>query len=157
VDLYVFPAMSVREIQTAHDAGRWGIQAGSKMRASLATRSQGISVGARGIFYCSASKGLTVPFTFVTVPDPEATITDLWPDDRSFVFSFEPLGSPGREMGLDQARRLLDTSTRSASTNSSNIFHLAPTRMFAPIEITERDWDTLLRNLGRPTNAAGDR
>jgi len=148
VDLYVFPAMSLRDIQTGHDAGRWGIHVSAKMRASLTTRCRDIPVGAHGIFYCSASKSLTTPFTFTTVPDPDTTITDLWHDERSFVFDFDPLGSPQRQMGLDQARRLLDVSTKSTSSNSSNIFHLAPTRMFAPIEITDTDWATILRNLG---------
>ena len=146
--LYTFPARSLRDIQNAHDAGRWGIQASAKMRSSLTTRAATIVAGDRGIFYCSASKSLTTPLTFTTTPDPDATITDLWPEARSFVFDFEPLGSPQREMGLDQALRLLDTSTASTSKNTSNIFHLAPTQTFAPIEITDRDWDTLLRNLG---------
>jgi len=148
VDLYTFPAKSLREIQTAHDAGRWGIQASGKMLASLTTRSKEIPIGAHGIFYCSASKSLTTPFTFASIPDPDTTITDLWPDARSFAFDFEPLGSPQREMGLDQARRLLDVSIESTSTNSSNIFHLAPTQTFAPIQITDTDWATILRNLG---------
>ena len=148
MDLYTFPAKSLREIQIAHNAGRWGITASAKMRASLTTRSGAIPIGAHGIFYCSASKSLTTPFSFTTVPDPDATITDLWPDARSFAFDFEPLGSPQREMGLDQARRLLDVSTESTSTNSSNIFHLAPTQTFAPIEVTDTDWATILRNLG---------
>lgn len=148
MDLYTFPAMSLREIQIAHDAGRWGIKPTASRHASLTTRARKIPVGAHGVFYCSASKSLTTPFTFTSVPDPDATITDLWRDEHSFAFDFEPLGSPQRQMGLDQARRLLDVSTGSASTNSSNIFHLAPTRMFTPIEITDIDWDTLLRTLG---------
>jgi hypothetical protein len=148
VDLYVFPATSLREIQTAHDAGRWGIQASASRHASLTTRAKEIPIGAHGIFYCSASKSLTTPFRFTSAPDPDSTIADLWHDERSFPFGFEPLGSTQRQMGLDQARRLLDVSTTSTSTNSSNIFHLAPTRMFSPIEITDTDWDTLLRTLG---------
>jgi hypothetical protein len=148
VDLYTFPAKSLREIQTAHAAGRWGIQASAKMIASLTARSKTIPVGAHGLFYCATSKSLTTPFTFTTVPDPDTTITDLWPDERPFGFTFEPLGSPQREMGLTQALRLLDVSTQSESTNTSNIFHLAPTQMFAAIQITDTDWATILRNLG---------
>jgi hypothetical protein len=148
VHLYTFPARSLRDIQIAHDSGTWGIQASAKMRASLDARSVEISPGDRGVFYCAASKSLTTPFTFTTAPDPGRTITELWPDSRSFVFDLAPLGSPRREMGLDQALRLLDTSTASTSKNTSNIFHLAPTQAFAPIDITDRDWDTLLRNLG---------
>jgi hypothetical protein len=151
VDLYVFPATSLREIETARNAGRWGIPARAKMRTSLTSRSTEIAVGAHGIFYCSASKSLTTPFTFTTVPDPDTTITDLWPDERSFAFTFEPLGSTQREMGLTQARQLLDVGIQSTSKNSSNIFHLAPTQTFAPIQITDRDWATLLRNLGTAT------
>jgi hypothetical protein len=50
-------------------------------------------------------------------------------------------------MSLGQARRLLDIGKKSDSVNSSNIFNLAPTRMFTPIDITDNDWATILRNL----------
>ena len=45
VDLYTFPAMSLREIQTAHDAGRWGIKPTASRHASLTTRARKIPVG----------------------------------------------------------------------------------------------------------------
>ncbi len=108
------------------------------MVASLTTRCEEIEPGAHGVFYCSASKSLTTPFTFTTDPEIDGVV---------FSFGFEPLGSPQKEMSLGQARRLLDVGKNSDSVNSSNIFNLAPTRAFTPIMVTETDWTTILRNL----------
>jgi hypothetical protein len=148
MDLYTFPATSTREIQIGVDAKRWAITPSSKMKASLATKAAKIPIGARGIMYCSASKSLTTPFTFLSRPDPDRIVEGTWPGARVFPFDIEPHGAPRREMGLDQARRVLDVASQSTSTNSSNIFNLAPTLMFNPIQITETDWNTLIRNLG---------
>jgi hypothetical protein len=148
MDLYTFPATSTREIQIGVDAKRWAITPSSKMKVSLATKAAKIPIGARGIMYCSASKSLTTPFTFVSLPDPDQSVQGMWPGTRVFPFDIEPLGAPNREMGLDRARRVLEVAVQSTSTNSSNIFNLAPTLMFNPIDITDTDWDTLLRNLG---------
>jgi hypothetical protein len=115
----------------------------------LARSASSLRVGAAGLLYCSDTHSFTTPFLVYSRPYLDRTIRSVWPEEWILPFRIHALGSPEKQLTLDEARKVLPVLRDSGKTNPSHVLNLAPTTAFAPSNVSDEDWEILLVELGQ--------
>ena len=146
MQLYVFPSVSLRNIQIGVERQIWAVAPIDEPYASRRlSRSRAMPIGAAGLFYCSAHPGFfTVPFLVESQPE-DRPIDGVW-DERWFLpFAIRPLGDPSRQVTLAHAfntwQRLQEVE------NVTDAINLGPTTAFDNTWFPRGDWDLILEQM----------
>jgi hypothetical protein len=86
---------------------------------------------------------------FVTASFPEdRKVDDVWPEVWEFPFSIHPLGSPGKLLSLDVAKR--SWAFLDPDKNPTHCLNGMNGRtVFVPNEIEDSDWQQVLADAGQ--------
>ncbi|HEX5219789.1 MAG TPA: hypothetical protein VFZ59_09500 [Verrucomicrobiae bacterium] len=146
MDLYVFPSVSLRNIQIGVDRKMWAVAPIGEPYASLrAARSRAMPIGAAGLFYCSAHpEFFTAPFLVESQPE-DRPIDGVWDERRFLPFAIRPLGDPSRLVTLAHAyktwQRLKEVEIVTDAIN------LGPATAFDSTWFPRVDWDLILEQM----------
>jgi hypothetical protein len=106
-----------------------------------------MKIGSFGILYCVETQSLTTPFVVFSSPDPKGLITNVWPEEWVLPFRIHPLGSPSKQLGKDEAMRVLPTLQASGKSNFGHVVNVQPITVFSPSRLTDLDWEMLIGRL----------
>jgi|GEM_PF-917504 len=155
MDLFCFASRSIENIQIGIANQLWAVATLSNVQSMAArvTKAQRyFRAGAKGVLYCNPTQSFTTPFRVLTDADPEAVVTDVWPEPWRLPFQIEPLGDLSRQLPADLAReRWPVVATRWARNKGrggiSAAMNITGTTVFVPVQITPSDWDQILEDL----------
>ena len=106
-----------------------------------------MKIGSFGILYCAETQSLTTPFIVFSRPDPEALITNVWPEEWVLPFRIHALGTPTKQLGKDEAMQLLPTLRDSKQTNFGHALPVQAITVFSPSPLQDSDWEILIKRL----------
>lgn len=148
VKLFIFSSSTNRNIWLGIKAGRWAVApTDTKRKRELVTKSLGMPVGSRGVFWSSEEHCFTAPFIVCSSPDPSKEVTDIWPETWILPFAINPLGTLRKRLPRAEAARILPFLRNQQWTNIAHIANLNALVSFVPTEVSERDWEVLLARL----------
>ena len=149
--LFCFASRCEENIWRGVRAKKWAVAkvSDSAMRARITKAERYFVPGARGVLYCNPTHSFTTPFVATSEADPNAVVTDIWPEPWVLPFSMKPLGDPRRQVPMGAAvmrwsvliERLRTYSSVSAALN------ITGTTVFVPTEIPEQAWQMILDDL----------
>lgn len=152
MNLFCFASKNVDNIWLGTRAKKWAVAtvSDSAMRGRITKAKKYLVPGVHGLLYCNPTQSFTTPFVVTSEADPEAVVTEIWPEPWRLPFSIEPLGDPGLQLHKDEAverwsihiERLRDYPSVSAALN------ITGTTVFVPTDISEAAWDLILQDLG---------
>ena len=146
--LYVFSSKNLTNIWAGIGARMWAVPQGEdSWMKTIKTKSKSMMVGSCGIIYCSETKSLTTPFLVYSFADPNAKITNVWPESWELPFSILPLGTPNKQLYKDDAFKKLAILRDSGKNNITQVLHIPTMMVFTPNEISERDWAAIIEIL----------
>jgi hypothetical protein len=147
--LYVFASKNITNIWAGIGAKLWAVSTTvtSPTMKGRETKAKSIRVGQFGIFYLSARRSLTTPFIFTSKPDTEKRITNVWSEEWMMPFSIYPLGTPTKLWNADDAAMKLPFNKVKRKFNLTSVFNLTGVQVFSPIEISEDDWEMIIKRL----------
>jgi hypothetical protein len=146
MNVYIFIAKSLRDIQKAIDHKTWAVEDLGEPRAwARLGRSRQMAIGAAGLFYCSAEPQLfTTPFIVESRPE-ETTIAGVWDEVLHLPFTIRPLGDLTTQILYSHAK--LTWPNLKSVENTSEALNLLPDMAFTPTFIPRYDWDLILEQL----------
>jgi hypothetical protein len=150
IRLYVFSSSNLTNIWAGIGASSWAVsQRDDSQMKGLLTKSQEMTVGSLGVFYCTEIQGLTTPFLVFSQPHSTEVVKDVWPETDKWVLPFRihALGTPRRRLGKDQAMMLLPTLRAGGKTNITHALPIPAPTVFSPATLTSEDWAVLLEHL----------
>jgi hypothetical protein len=147
--LFVFSSKNLTNIWAGIGARMWAVPKGDEswMKA-LKTRSISMTVGSCGVFYCAETKSLTSPFLVYSTVDTDKIITKIWRESWVFPFKILPLGTPNRQLSIDDAfKKKLSILRDSGKSNITRVLHIPTVMAFTPNEISNHDWAAIIEVL----------
>lgn len=141
--LSTFACRNLKDIQLGINNYTWAVVK-SREKAKR-TNAKNVKIGNHGIFYCTEKQSLTTPFIFLSIPDQNKTIMNIWNGEYILPFRIYPLGNTSKLFHSNHVKQDL-----SFLDNKSNIIFKMKamgTMLFKPVEITENDWSILVKNL----------
>lgn len=146
MEVYVFTSRNLTNIWAGIGARRWAVSRAQAEMPATPTKASRMRIGAAGLLYCSDTQTLTTPFLVYSRPELEIIVANIWPEEWMLPFHIHPLGTPERQLHKDQLQHLLP-SVRDGERAWHHVFHIQPTTVFAPSQITNEDWEILLQHL----------
>ena len=154
MDLFCFASRTVENIWLGVRAGRWAVAtvSNSLMRGRRTKAEKYLAPGCRGLLYCNPTHSFTTPFIVKSKVDPLAVVADIWPERWELPFFIQPLGDPRRQVPASEAweswpiLRKRRERYRSAGGISAAM-NITGTTVFVPVDITDEDWDVIIRDL----------
>jgi hypothetical protein len=148
MELYVFSSKTLTNIWAGVGARRWAVSLDQAEMAGARTKARNLRIGAVGILYCVETHALTTPFIVSSVPDQNATVTDVWPEEWHVPFKIHPLGSPHRQLAKDEIARL--PAVASSGRQWNNVIRTQGQFAFQPSTIGTEDWEIIFQRLAVP-------
>lgn len=118
----------------------------SRMR-ELTTKPRYMPVGSLGVLWRTQANFFTTPFIVYSAPDPNESVTDVWPETWVLPFRIHPLGTPRKRLSGSEARQLLPILRNDPRTNITHVLRVNALTSFVPSEVSETDWEILLKHL----------
>jgi hypothetical protein len=146
MDIYAFSSNNLTNIWAGIGARKWAVSITQSKNASIITKSQQLSIGSLGLFYCVQTQSLTTPFVIRSKPSKEAIITNIWPEHWALPFNIIPLGSPDKQLHKDKLGEILPI-LKNKPQNWDRLIHISPITIFAASKIPEEDWGVLINSL----------
>ena len=153
--LFCFASRNLENIQRGVDAKKWAVATVSDaaMKGRVTKAKRYFEPGVRGLLYCNPTHSFTVPFVATSYADPEAIVSDIWPEPWVLPFSIQPFGSPQKQMHMNKARSrwpvLLERCGGPGGVSAA--MNITGTTVFSPVPITDEDWAMILFDLGNAT------
>ena len=148
MEIFPFSSTNKTNIWADIGAGLWVVsRATDPVHRGRITKSRSMHIGSLGILYWVETQSLTTPFVVLSIPDAEAVVRDVWPEEWVLPFKIRPLGTPYRQMHKDEVMHLLPTAVESGSNNISNIINITPPAALAASRLTDQDWALLVERL----------
>lgn len=106
MELFCFASKNVTNIWAGIGARMWAVAETSPtdMKARV-TMSKRMKVGSLGLLYCNETHSFKTPFLVYSVPDPEKVVSNIWPESWRLPFRIHPLGTPSRQVHMDDAKK----------------------------------------------------
>jgi hypothetical protein len=145
MDLFVFSSSTITNIWAGVGARMWAVSDTQADNAAIVTRASRLRIGSLGVLYCVPTQSLTVPFVVTSIPDPGATISNVWPEDWRLPFGILPLGSPQRQMPKQDIATLPIVASSARQWN--NVILTQGQFAFQPSHIGPEDWEQLIVRL----------
>ncbi|MEX0735152.1 MAG: hypothetical protein WD051_11055 [Steroidobacteraceae bacterium] len=148
MELFCFASNNLTNIWAGIGAGKWAV-AETKPADTRArvTKSKRLKIGSLGLLYCKETHSFTTPFLVYSEPDPDQVVTDIWPERWRLPFRIHPLGSPQRQVRMDDAKARWPTLKKSQAPSVTAAMNITGTTVFVPREITPDDWAMILTDL----------
>jgi len=149
MDLFNFASRSERNIWIGVEEKLWAVAtvSDSAMKGRITKAERYLDVGDRGLLYCNPTHSFTTPFIVKSEADPDAVVTDVWPEPWRLPFEIEPLGDPSKQLHMHDAQERWPVLRESDQNNVTAAMNLTGTTVFVPVEITEEDWSIILGDL----------
>ena len=151
MNLFCFASRNVENIRRGIDARRWAVSTArdSVMKGRRTKAARYFSPGDYGLLYCRPTHSFTTPFIVESKADPDAVVTDIWPEAWELPFFISPLGGLERQLSGDAARIRWPIIERRGCGQGgvTAAMNLTGTTVFSPIPITEEDWRLILEDL----------
>jgi hypothetical protein len=122
------------------------------MRQQFTTKACKMPVGAHGLFYLSGRKSFTVPFIVASSPDTKHEGDFVWTGRYFLSFNIYPLGTAPPYITRRDLEENLPTLSDSQKRWDQKIC-FRPNQAFVASELSPRDWEALVRLLGRPVTS----
>lgn len=145
MELFVFSSSNLTNIWAGVGARRWAVSREQAEMPGARTKARFLRVGSLGILYCVETQSLTTPFLVSSVPDEQATVTDVWPEEWHLPFGIHPLGSPHRQMGKAEIAQL--PTVLASGRRWNNVVRTQGQFVFQPTTLDAEDWEILFRRL----------
>lgn len=145
MNLYVFSSVNLTNIWAGIGARRWAISSKQAQNRKTSTKARAFRIGSLGILYCTKTKSFMVPFIVASVPQQDATVSDIWPEEWWFPFSMYPLGTPAAQMSAQEISEL--PSIQASGKLWNHVLFVQPDFVFQPSTITEEDWAVIYSRL----------
>lgn len=152
-NLFTFASKNEANIQIGFEKRLWAVAtvSSSAMRGRITKARKYLKPGSYGLLYCNPRQSFTVPFIVTSEADPNKVVSDIWPEPWVLPFSIEPLGCPIRMLGYREAMQRWHFLSRRMSEQGYNsvsaAMNFTGACVFSPLEITENDWETILKDL----------
>ncbi|MBI2383446.1 MAG: hypothetical protein HYV18_05185 [Gammaproteobacteria bacterium] len=148
MELFCFASKNVTNIWAGIGARMWAVAETSPtdMKAR-ATKSKRMKVGSLGLLYCNETHSFTTPFLVYSAPDPEKVVSDIWPESWRLPFRIHPLGTPSRQVHMDEAKKRWPVLLKSSAASVSAAMNIPGTTVFVPVEVSADDWAMVLNDL----------
>lgn len=148
MELFCFASKNVTNIWAGIGARMWAVAETSPtdMKAR-ATKSKRMKVGSLGLLYCNETHSFTTPFLVYSAPDPEKVVSDIWPESWRLPFRIHPLGTPSRQVHMDEAKKRWPVLLKSSAASVSAAMNITGTTVFVPVEVSADDWAMVLNDL----------
>ena len=122
------------------------------MRVRITKADRYFRPGDRGLLYCNPTHSFTTPFIVESRADPEAIVTDIWPEPWCLPFKINPLGSLARQLPAQEAATRWPVLEQRLAANhgrggASAALCFTGATVFTPVEITDSDWEIILNDL----------
>jgi hypothetical protein len=142
--LFCFASKNLENIRRGVEARRWAVATVSRsaMRGRMTKARRYFEPGSRGLLYCNSTHSFTTPFIVESQADPNAVVTDIWPEPWVLPFSMRPLGGTHKQIigGVAAARWPFLRDRLPPRGGVSAAMNLTGATVFTPVEITEADW-----------------
>jgi hypothetical protein len=148
MELFCFASKSVTNIWAGIGAGLWAVAETSPqdMKART-TKSKRLRIGSAGLLYCNETHSFTTPFLVYSEPDPDRVVTDVWPEKWCLPFKIHPLGTPARQLHMDEAKIQWPVLRNVGPGGVSAAMNITGTTVFVPKEISAEDWSHIVTAL----------
>jgi len=146
MQVYIFCAKTLKEIQIGIENRLWGVEACEEPEAwARLGRARQMPVGAPGLFHCSAEPAIfTTPFIVESRPE-EKFVTGIWEQPFELPFAIRPIGDTKAQVLLSHAR--LTWPNLKGRDDVSSALNLSPSLAFSPSFVPRYDWDIILEQL----------
>lgn len=150
--LFCFASRTLQNVWLGVRARQWAVAKvqDSQMKARITKARRYFVPGSHGLLYCEPTHSFMVPFISKSRADPDAVITNVWPEPWVLPFSIEPLGDPRRQVRMEDAMAhwpILIRKQENGATSVTAALNITGTTVFAPTEIADEDWDMILAEL----------
>jgi hypothetical protein len=145
MDLFCFASKNVENIRRGITAKRWAVAtvSASAMRTRITKADRYFGPGSHGLLYCAETQSFTTPFVATSKADPEAVITDIWPEPWVLPFFLKPLGDLRKQVHKDLAEVSWSVLNHCGSGGVTAAMNATGVTVFTPVEIPEQDWQTI--------------
>jgi hypothetical protein len=148
MDLFCFASKNLTNIWAGIGARLWAVAETSPadMKARI-TKSKRMKVGSLGLLYCNETHSFTTPFVVYSEADPERVISNVWPEKWRLPFRIHPLGSPERQVHMDEAKQRWPVLKNSSAASVTAAMNITGTTVFVSIEVSADDWAAIISDL----------
>jgi hypothetical protein len=152
MQLFCFASKNERNIRLGIERQTWAVATLaniSSMAARVAKAEKYLRVGAVGLLYCNPRHAFTTPFIVRSKADPDAVVSDIWPEPWRLPFTIETLGDLSRQMPADEAKTRWPVVKRRLGPRGgvSAALNITGTTVFVPVEITRDEWELICSDL----------
>jgi hypothetical protein len=148
MELFCFASNNLTNIWAGVGSRLWAVAETSDVDMKRpVTKSKRLIIGSLGLLYCNKTHAFTTPFLVYAPPDPDRIVTDIWPERWRLPFSIHPLGTPRRQVHMDEAWKRWPVLKKSAQNSVSAAMNLTGTTVFVPVDISAEDWAAILQDL----------
>jgi len=158
MDLFCFASKNERNILLGIEHQLWAVatlmnKQAMSGRATKAMRY--LRPGSYGLLYCNPLQAFTTPFIVRSTADPDAVVTEIWPEAWRLPFQIQPLGDMSKTLPAELARVRWPFLAKRLEANRgrggvSAALNITGTTVFVPVDITEEDWDIICEDLAHP-------
>ena len=148
LDIYVFPSVNRANIRIGVQHKMWAIPrpAELRMKRQFTTKALNMPIGAHGLFYCTAAKAFTVPFSVASRPDTNHIVNNVWDGEFILPFHIHPLSDAWPWIDKDTIDDVLPTLRHSKEGWYKRI-KFRPNQIFSPTTLSLHDWYALVKCL----------
>ena len=141
--LFTFACRDLKNIPIGLSRRKWAVaklaEPSHSARRTKALRY--LSPGDAGLLYCNPLHSFVLPFIARSHVDPDAVVTDVWPEPWVLPFDIEPLSDGSRQVSKDIARAKWALLHRIPWKGSiSATMHFTGTTTFVPLDIFDNEW-----------------
>lgn len=153
--LFCFASRNLDNIWSGVKAQKWAVAtvSDSAMKGRITKARRYFVPGVHGLLYCKPRHSFMVPFIAASDADPDAVVTDIWPEPWRLPFSIQPLGDPRREVKMEDAMARWPILIRKQEMGARSVtaaLNITGATVFSPTDITEEDWRIILDDLATP-------
>lgn len=147
--LFCFASKNVENIRRGIAAKKWAVAtvSDSAMKARITKARRYFEPGAYGLLYCRETHSFTTPFIVRSHADPEAVVTDIWPEAWVLPLLIDPLGDLSKQIHMDLAKVLWPILKNCGAGGVTAAMNITGATVFSPVQLTENDWATILEGL----------
>ncbi len=153
--LFCFASRNVENIRIGILRGLWAVgtllnQQSMAGRVTKALRY--LRPGDFGVLYCNPLHSFTTPFIVRSQVDPNAIVTDVWPEPWVLPFKIQALGDLSRRVSAEDAAERWPIVKQRLAVNRgrggvSAAMNITGTTVFVPVTITPEDWERICGDL----------